>query len=588
MKKKEVNSEINENVETEVTAAETIADTEEVVEATPVEATTTDEAVEVVDATPADETATEDATEVVADDADTTLETVTSEEFDAENQPVVAQKKKFKMKPWQIALTAVGAVLLILIIVALSIFVPLLIRNAPNNPQSSEINGYYRLETYIGTTSYLGADTTDKGKTLELGDLFKDATAMTVKEGGNVLSISGTTITVNAVGEAKVDVTIDGETLKDQVIKVIDGVNVFDYAQLKAAAADASVKNIILQADIDYATKSQGGTTIQLKANLYGNTHKVDGTNYTKDYEVFNASKYNNTWTHDVMFKLAADDIEINGVHVRGKDLKKEENETWQHDEYSDGGELINIEQLENIVIKNCVLEKAFKCVWMKESSVTIEGTLLREVGDGCISMETTEDKANKLHLKNNVIISPQVAGIIVYNIKNPTPVPAEITIEGFFDVYNWKNTKTAKLMPITEGIIANIVNGLIGQNLTNDKYTQMMVKDNDGDPWLHIAIVVLSSAHAGVNEPTINGVKITTSANLENLPNISGSDAYVKRQLPFGDFDELVVKVGITTGNMIGYLDLPSVTEMQPEDPNLIIINKAMFDKMYGVTSNN
>lgn len=575
MKKEEVNSDINENVETEVTAAETIAETEEVVDATPVEATKSEE-----------------ATEVVTENTDAPLETVTSEEFDEENQPVVAQKKKFKMKPWQIALTAVGAVLLIVIIVALSILLPLIIRKPVDNPQSSEITGYYRVDTYIGTTSYLGKDTTEKGKTIVLGELFKDATAIEFVEESNAISISGTIITVNAVGTAKVRVTIDGKKHEQSII-VVDGVNVFDYAQLKAVSADESVKNIILQSDIDYTTKAQGGGTIKLKANLYGNTHKVDGTNYTKDYETFKAAGYKNSWTSDVMFEVAANDIEINGVHARAKDLKKGEDEngepeTWQHDEYSDGGDIIDIYDKDGIVIKNCVLEKAFKCVWIKESSVTIEGTLMREVGDGCISMETTEKKANKLTLKNNIIISPQVAGIIIYNLGNVKPIPAEITIDGFFDVYNWKNKKTAKLMPITEGFVATLVNNLIGGNLNNKQYTKMMVEDTDGNPWLHIAIVVLSSNNGGVNEPSINGVKITTSTTEENLSNISGSDAYVKRQLPFGDFEELVVKVGITTGNMIGYKTLPSVEEMQPQDPNLVEINEDLFNKMYGVTSKN
>lgn len=582
MKKEEVNSEINENVETEVTAAETIAETEEVVDATPVEATKSEE-----------------ATEVVTENTDAPLETVTSEEFDEENQPVVAQKKKFKMKPWQIALTAVGAVLLIVIIVLLSIFVPLLIRKPVLNPQSSEITGYYRVDTYIGTTSYLGKDTTEKGKTIELGDLFKDATAMDPKD-TNIISISGTTITVNAVGTAKVDVTIDGETFQDQSIIVVDGVNVFDYAQLKAVSADENVKNIILQSDIDYTTKAQGGDTIKLKANLYGNTHKVDGTNYTKDYEKFNANSYKNSWTSDVMFEVAANDIEINGVHARGKDLKKGEDEngnpeTWQHDEYSDGGDIIDIYDKDGIVIKNCVLEKAFKCVWIKESSVTIEGTLMREVGDGCISLETTEKKANKLTLKNNTIISPQVAGVIIYNLGNLNPIPADITIEGFFDVYNWKNNATAKLMPITEGILATIVNNLIGTELKKSDYHSMMVEDTDGDYWLHIAIVVLSSgidklepSHIGLNEPKINGTVMKSGNTKETITGVSGNDNYVKRELPFGAFADALNGFGIRTANMIGYEIMPTVKNMQPVNPNLVEINKDMFDKMYGVTSKN
>lgn len=582
MKKEEVNSEINENVETEVTAAETIAETEEVVDATPVEATKSEE-----------------ATEVVTENTDAPLETVTSEEFDEENQPVVAQKKKFKMKPWQIALTAVGAVLLIVIIVLLSIFVPLLIRKPVLNPQSSEITGYYRVDTYIGTTSYLGKDTTEKGKTIELGDLFKDATAMNIKD-TNIISISGTTITVNAVGTAKVDVTIDGETFQDQSIIVVDGVNVFDYAQLKAVSADENVKNIVLQSDIDYTTKAQGGGTIKLKANLYGNTHKVDGTNYTKDYEKFNANSYKNSWTSDVMFEVAANDIEINGVHARAKDLKKGEDEngnpeTWQHDEYSDGGDIIDIYDKDGIVIKNCVLEKAFKCVWIKESSVTIEGTLMREVGDGCISLETTEKKANKLTLKNNTIISPQVAGVIIYNLGNLNPIPAEITIEGFFDVYNWKNNATAKLMPITEGILATIVNNLIGTELKKSDYHSMMVEDTDGDYWLHIAIVVLSSgidklepSHIGLNEPKINGTIMKSGNTKETITGVSGNDNYVKRELPFGAFADALNGFGIRTANMIGYEIMPTVKNMQPVNPNLVEINKDMFDKMYGVTSNN
>lgn len=582
MKKEEVNSDINENVETEVTAAETIAETEEVVDATPVEATKSEE-----------------ATEVVTENTDAPLETVTSEEFDEENQPVVAQKKKFKMKPWQIALTAVGAVLLIVIIVALSILLPLIIRKPVLNPQSSEITGYYRVDTYIGTTSYLGKDTTEKGKTIELGDLFKDATAMDPKD-TNIISISGTTITVNAVGTAKVDVTIDGEIFKDQSIIVVDGVNVFDYAQLKAVSADESVKNIILQSDIDFTTKAQGGGTIKLKANLYGNTHKVDGTNYTKDYEKFNANNYKNSWTSDVMFEVAANDIEINGVHARGKDLKKGEDEngnpeTWQHDEYSDGGDIIDIYDKDGIVIKNCVLEKAFKCVWIKESSVTIEGTLMREVGDGCISLETTEKKANKLTLKNNTIISPQVAGVIIYNLGNLNPIPADITIEGFFDVYNWKNNATAKLMPITEGILATIVNNLIGTELKKSDYHSMMVEDTDGDYWLHIAIVVLSSginkdepSHIGLNEPKINGTVMKSGNTKETITGVSGNDNYVKRELPFGAFAEALNGFGIRTANMIGYEIMPTVKNMQPVNPNLVEINKDMFDKMYGVTSNN
>lgn len=582
MKKEEVNSDINENVETEVTAAETIAETEEVVDATPVEATKSEE-----------------ATEVVTENTDAPLETVTSEEFDEENQPVVAQKKKFKMKPWQIALTAVGAVLLIVIIVLLSIFVPLLIRKPVLNPQSSEITGYYRVDTYIGTTSYLGKDTTEKGKTIELGDLFKDATAMNIKD-TNIISISGTTITVNAVGTAKVDVTIDGETFQDQSIIVVDGVNIFDYAQLKAVSADENVKNIILQSDIDYTTKAQGGGTIKLKANLYGNTHKVDGTNYTKDYEKFNANSYKNSWTSDVMFEVAANDIEINGVHARGKDLKKGEDEngnpeTWQHDEYSDGGDIIDIYDKDGIVIRNCVLEKAFKCVWIKESTVTIEGTLMREVGDGCISLETTEKKANKLTLKNNTIISPQVAGVIIYNLGNLNPIPAELTIEGFFDVYNWKNNATAKLMPITEGILATIVNNLIGTELKKSDYHSMMVEDTDGDYWLHIAIVVLSSginkdepSHIGLNEPKINGTIMKSGNTKETITGVSGNDNYVKRELPFGAFADALNGFGIRTANMIGYEIMPTVKNMQPVNPNLVEINKDMFDKMYGVTSNN
>lgn len=561
MKKEEVNSEIDKTVDSEMTNADTIAETEEVVEATPVEATTTD-----------------DATDVVVTD------TVTSEEFDAENQPVVPKKKKFKMKPWQIAVTAVAAVLLIIIIVLLSIVLPLFIYKPVPNVQTSEINGYYRVENFIATTSYIGDGTAEKGTSIKQADLFPDATSIVLKGNSNALEISGTDFIAKQAGKATVTVTPKVGDALDYEITVVEGVNVYNYAQLKAASQDESVKNIVLQSNIEFDTKSNGGDTIVLKANLYGNTHKVDGTNYTKDYEKFDSGNFDNKWTSDVMFEVAADNIQINAVHALGKDLKKNEGETWEHNEYADGGDIVDIYGHHGILIKNCVFEKAFKCVWLKESTVTIEGTLLREVADGCISMETTNDVANKLTLNNNIVISPQVAAIIIYNLGNKTPVPAELTINGFFDVYNWKNKDTAALMPITEKELASAVNNLIGNELDKPKYQPMMVADAKGDYWLHIAIVVLSSGGGGINEPKINGVTMTGGKNEEFIKNVSGKDGYVKRQLPFGSFGAVLSVAGIKTANMIGYQVMPETKELQAKNPNTVEINKDMFDKMYEI----
>lgn len=561
MKKEEVNSEIDKTVDSEMTNADTIAETEEVVEATPVEATTTD-----------------DATDVVVTD------TVTSEEFDAENQPVVPKKKKFKMKPWQIAVTAVAAVLLIIIIVLLSIVLPLFIYKPVPNVQTSEINGYYRVENFIATTSYIGDGTAEKGTSIKQADLFPDATSIVLKGNSNALEISGTDFIAKQAGKATVTVTPKVGDALDYEITVVEGVNVYNYAQLKVASQDESVKNIVLQSNIEFDTKSNGGDTIVLKANLYGNTHKVDGTNYTKDYEKFDSGNFDNKWTSDVMFEVAADNIQINAVHALGKDLKKNEGETWEHNEYADGGDIVDIYGHHGILIKNCVFEKAFKCVWLKESTVTIEGTLLREVADGCISMETTNDVANKLTLNNNIVISPQVAAIIIYNLGNKTPVPAELTINGFFDVYNWKNKDTAALMPITEKELASAVNNLIGNELDKPKYQPMMVADAKGDYWLHIAIVVLSSGGGGINEPKINGVTMTGGKNEEFIKNVSGKDGYVKRQLPFGSFGAVLSVAGIKTANMIGYQVMPETKELQAKNPNTVEINKDMFDKMYEI----
>lgn len=561
MKKEEVNSEIDKTVDSEMTNADTIAETEEVVEATPVEATTTD-----------------DATDVVVTD------TVTSEEFDAENQPVVPKKKKFKMKPWQIAVTAVAAVLLIIIIVLLSIVLPLFIYKPVPNVQTSEINGYYRVENFIATTSYIGDGTAEKGTSIKQADLFPDATSIVLKGNSNALEISGTDFIAKQAGKATVTVTPKVGDALDYEITVVEGVNVYNYAQLKVASQDESVKNIVLQSNIEFDTKANGGDTIVLKANLYGNTHKVDGTNYTKDYEKFDSGNFDNKWTSDVMFEVAADNIQINAVHALGKDLKKNEGETWEHNEYADGGDIVDIYGHHGILIKNCVFEKAFKCVWLKESTVTIEGTLLREVADGCISMETTNEVANKLTLNNNIVISPQVAAIIIYNLGNKTPVPAELTINGFFDVYNWKNKDTAALMPITEKELASAVNNLIGNELDKPKYQPMMVADAKGDYWLHIAIVVLSSGGGGINEPKINGVTMTGGKNEEFIKNVSGKDGYVKRQLPFGSFGAVLSVAGIKTANMIGYQVMPETKELQAKNPNTVEINKDMFDKMYEI----
>lgn len=531
---------------------------------------------------------------------------VSSEDYDAEMAALdpgePAPKKRKKLKKWQIITIAVVSVVLIVIIGLLSWLLPVLLTkgDTPVIGGTSTVEGYGIVIPYIGNNTYDGEGTDSMSKKIDLkktvfaGEAFANAT-LEVKGNANIGSIEGSTLTTtDTVGDMVVKVTIDGKSTDYKVV-VVKGYNVFNYAQLKATAA-LKEQAIVVQADMDFNKKTDviKGETIELYSDLYGNAHKIDATNFTNETDIrlihdtekdkSGYKAYKRAWDDDVItsetaFELKKDNLKFYNAHVVGKELPTKE---YKHNEYVDGGINLSAENLKGIEIKYNVFEKAHKNVQLLGVEAVIEGNLFREVADGCIGIGTHEEHpASKVLVKDNVFINPQVAAIINYMFKTPfSPPMLELTIEGKFEIYNWKNEDSATLMPITEDF-DEMINGLIQKELPTKQYDDMLIKHEE-KRWVHIGIVILASGFGAKyeNNPVINGTKITNASvkNGKELK-ISNIDGYIARELPFGGYADLASMVALKTGIMIGYKTNGDAGAKKLIAPNKVEINKALFE---------
>lgn len=471
------------------------------------------------------------------------------------------------IKGWQITLIVVLSVILVLGIIATTVYFSVFYGNNSGIPlQSTDINGFYRV------TSYIGKYTIKDGKinqTLDLKDVFTDKeykkANFALEHGDRFATIDkGNLTTKEEYGQITVKVVLNGRAeLYD--FEIVSGVNVFNFNDLVNVVQTKQA--IVLQSDIETAKittvpsaneESIRDNTLYLYNNLYGNAFKINGTDFLKD---------ENGGVWDTLFSVKGKDVLIKNVHILGINIEKAEGEEIILDDYADGGSLIKFsaesrEEFPTGSIENCILEKAHKIVLINGSDVTMKGNIIRDAGDACISIETSNVRTSKINLSDNILIHPQVAGIVFWLWeKNPIRTENYVTlnISGILDIYNWKNENTAAMMPASESYAA-LVNPIIKQTIAGTEYDDELIMQN-GHKWIHVGIAVISTG-GSENLPTINGI---------------GQVAFTKRKFPLPKVLQGIIGKILKTTDMYGY---QTIEHINPETD--FTVSKEMFDKIW------
>lgn len=408
-----------------------------------------------------------------------------------------------RLKKWQLNTIIVASVLVILATIALTVWA-VVFRQKDIIESYADITDYKPLKWYVGNEML---DGTNKVSVKTLFGGRGDENASYRVGDATIINVQGDTATVRKNGITNVTITSGGSSEVFD-IEVIDGVNAFRYVDLLDIAA--ANKTICQQSDIkltDSISTPANHQNIELYNDYFGNGFKLISskeiiTGYYESIKRGGDAYYNR------LIQAKTEDITIQDLYVIGQEVAK--NESFTLSDFGKAGMLISFEgSADNKVsgsIVNCVIENAQRPIFINAADVLVKGNFIRNAADACISIESNINGATNVTLENNVIVNAVVAGVLSWTYKTGFPDEnfANITINGFLDIYNWKDTRTAQIMPESEGI-SGMVNPQIPETLNSDKYQHYFYKEGDLK-FIHCGIIVTATGEAKANKTKING----------------------------------------------------------------------------------
>lgn len=483
------------------------------------------------------------------------VELVSQEAFaNADETAVKGKKGKKAKKPLSkgakigiIAGATVGVIILILIITLVAIlFKP----NAPSGPVDDGAVVFIANEIGVATGAELVLSDSFVGATEFTCDstkaTFEDKTiGGVVKKVMKVKAASGEfNLTFKAIIGDK-DSTIKSITIP---VKINDGTNVNNITEFTdAIAAKKTVINVLA----NFVTESKKGFALHSSI--------INGNGFTLDATTISAVKYLDAAGKKVsggdstIFDIAEDAVvTVRDFHMIGERIQKVEGKDFSLDEFEGNGEFFSIYgdngKRPNVTIDHCITENNQKHFFINSADVTIKNSLLRNGADAIIAVETNAKTGAVLNVENNIISNSVVAGILFCgwtDVGADKSTTCTLNVKGFLDIYNWKDTKTTKLIPATEGAVATLVNNVVGEQikiLTKDPESvkQYMVKLG-GEYFVHIGIIILATPNLNANLTEVKGIDIA-----------KGDDpvGFVKRKFPIPSFANAIAR----TCELIGY----------------------------------
>lgn len=360
---------------------------------------------------------------------------------------------------------------------------------------------------YIGTKVVANGAVTTGG--VDLTKAFPDATVTVTAGVGGV--IAGNILTASEGADFKISVASKGET-KTYNAKGIDAVNVtsaqdmrkvfeLDKPKFEGDTDESTWKKYAIAVQSDFAMDK--GEGFNLRNDFYGNGHFVNLEELVK-------SPKKKERGYGFM-TVRGKDIVIRDLKVSGKVFeKKAKNDQvgLTSLEYTGGFftvEAVSEEEKSSVDFINCVFENGQKMIYITSSDVRVEGCVFRNSCDNGLCIETVSHKQGgaNVTVKNSVMVNEVVAGILSCGWNDTTDYTT-INIEGFLDIYNWKDSANAKLMPSTESA-AGIVNNLVKSEAKKDKFTKKLYVEGEKF-YMHAGIIILATGSFKGNKAIVNG----------------------------------------------------------------------------------
>ena len=433
------------------------------------------------------------------------------------------KKPRKRLKRWQIVLISCATVFAVLGGIV-AYFVISLLNTPPGVVEGVDMT---QLIVDMDDQYYVGTE-----NSIDLALAFPDNIIGALVGGSS--SVSGTMLTVSGLTPFTLEV---GGIVKN--VTVVDGgVNVATYEDLYNTI-NVEKKPVVVQVPelTMVQKKSDDGeriSTLNLEADAYGNGVSINAHDVVKSTD---DGKF--TWgvIGETAFNINPEidnKVLMRDFHVYGKTIVEEDTVRT----YNNYGSILNLgtqdwEDETNInaeVIHN-VFEKSGKVVHILGSNVLFEGNIVRDAADTAISIGSFPNKGSDIIMRNNVIANSLTGGILFYcfaqsmNKENAATAWNKLKIEGFLDIYNWKDQNGLVFLPDTEARslgmgVVNMVNGIVSGTIPDKDYDDMKaifqgdVKDETGAvmgkgtvKMIHFGILrIITVGGVGKNGSTIIG----------------------------------------------------------------------------------
>lgn len=398
------------------------------------------------------------------------------------------------------------------------------------------------LEVYTANDFYVGNKTFDNGalttnNSVDLSRVFGTNATFELKNHTGKASLNGEMLTVTAT-TGEFDLVIK-ESGRDDVYKkvyIVDGINVFTFPEFYYATQQEA--KVVVQKNLTFVeprnienalVEVEGIRNIVVKNSIYGNGHTFDAYEIAKCIENKKGKE-----GATVLECSKAQGIVLQDFKITGRVLDESETslDLTTLERY---GVLIcfdgNRKFRPSGTIKNVIAENSHKVTFFNACDVTVEGCIIRNASDSTVSIETNNEGGTNMVFKNNVIANSLTAGIVLWgwtdagNYNNPKNF-ADVTIEGFLDIYNWKNTENTRLMPNTEDG-AGAINALVERNIGDKKYDSFFYKYKD-KKWIQTGMIILATGKLKENKAVFHGLE-DVNFEIREFPMPPGSEALCK-----------------------------------------------------------
>lgn len=428
----------------------------------------------------------------------------------------------------------------------------------PINVENLEV--WMENDFYVGSLTYV--DGLKKSNEINLSGIFDPSYELIPLEHSGKANLSGTLLTITGEGKFKIKILQNKEHVYTANVHIVkDGINVFNFEQFYYATRNADP--VVLQADIvlqDPRTlvnplipplDKKNPESLDIVNNIYGNGHVIDASAVVSKMRYEGKKCIGGANALDCS---KATDITLQDFKITGKVLPSEYQLDLQ--EFNNYGCLINIDGVAgfkpSVNLKNIIAENSHKVIFMNACIVNMEGCIVRNASDSTISIETNGEGGSKVVMKNNVIANSLTAGVVLWGYQsvgskedynNPAKF-VNLTIEGFLDIYNWKDSETTTIMPATESM-ADLVNSEVAKEINKAEYNHFFYHKN-GKKYVHLGMIVLATGVPGLKE---------NKAVINKMNDVN----FVTREFPLPGF----AKAFCHTCKVIGY---DSKIDIEPE----------------------